>query len=459
MSSNSVLRLSSLSFVSAYLCGVMRTCAGIFATSAMIAGCVMPNVDAREEEDLAEEEAALCAAPGAPVAFGSPQVRFQNVYPQSVQAAFAIPGDFNGDGLLDAVFVADGDKQRLVHMAGNGSGISLAHVSEIGVPLSLYNPQGGTALDYDGDGDLDIAYVTQGGTSLVIALNDGLGSFSVGPIQFIPSTYGMKRAAAGDFNGDGRPDIAITSTVTRVVRIVLNTPSGLSLLPAISTGNASPLDITAADLNQDGKVDLVAGLSFAPQPLFILQGNGDGTFAQVAAPLPKNQGINGAYSLGLVLADFDADGRSDVAYVESNTRAVHVFRNNSTTGVSFANEVDSGSGPYVLGTDSLSDIFMAAGDFDLDGQQDLAIIGKVFTVGSRLHLLRNSTSTGGLLSFASSTGPWLVNSNGKTSTTPRGFVAGPFNVSSCGSRPDIVFSSNNDTAADWSVQYIPNTTE
>lgn len=89
-------------------------------------------------------------------------------------------------------------------------------------------------------------------------------------------------------------------------------------------------------------------------------------------------GVNGAYSVGLVVTDFDADVRSDVAYVEANTRAVHVFRNNSGTSVSFTNEVDSGSGPYSLTSGSYSDIFMAAGDFDADGRPDLAVIGKVF---------------------------------------------------------------------------------
>ncbi len=456
MCSNRLLPAFASSFVSSRIGNALRACL-LLAALAEPAGCMAQAVD--EQPEIATNEEALCPAPGATVAVGSPQVVFQNAYPQNVQVTQAIAGDFNGDGLLDAVFIADGDKQRLVLMVGNGYGVSQGTISTMAVPWGLYNPQSGTSLDYDNDGDLDIAYVTQGGNSLVIALNDGSGSFSVATTLAIPSTYGMRRAAAGDFDGDGRTDIAIPANTSRTIRIVLNTPTGLSLQPAISTGNGAPLDISAADLNRDGQIDLVAGLSFVSQPFFVLQGNGDGTFTQVAAPLPKNQGINGAYSVGLVVADLDADEGADVAYVDANTRSVHVFRNNSGAGVSFANEADSGGGPYSLNSASLGDIAMAAGDFDVDGRPDLAVIGDIFTVGAQLHVLRNTGAPGAPLSFAASAGPWLVNSNGKTTTKPRGFAVGPFHASSCGARADVLFSSNNDTVSDWSVQYVPNTTE
>lgn len=458
MCSSSNLRSFRVAFVPSRLGLALRTAIAVVSVASSLGGCAASPVGAQGDEDVDSVEEALCPAPDANIGFATPTVPFQNNYPNDVQPANAVAGDFNGDGLLDAVFISDGSHQRLVYMAGNGVGLSGAQVSTLSPSLSTYNPQGGAALDYDGDGDLDIAYVTQGGTSLIIAYNDGAGSFTSTTTVLIPSTYAMKRVATGDFNGDGRPDIAMTANVSRTVRIVLNLPTGPSLLPAISTGNGSPWDISAVDMNLDGQLDLVVGLQSGTQPLFLLQGQGDGTFVSVAGPLPKNQGINGAYTWGLTVADLDADGRSDVAYVEANTRQVHVMRNNSSTGVSLANEVDSSTGPYPLGSVSLSEIFMAAGDFDVDGRQDLAVIGKVFTVGTQAQIVRGTGVAGGLLSFSATT-PWLVNSNGKTSTTPRGLIVGPFNVQSCGTRPDIVFSSNNDTVTDWSVQYVRNVTE
>ncbi|MEZ4310623.1 MAG: hypothetical protein R3F14_21480 [Polyangiaceae bacterium] len=83
--------------------------------------------------------------------------------------------------LADAVSI-DGRDNVLRFHAGTGSGLA-GGWQVLPATSSLYNPQGGAALDYDGDNDLDIAYVAQGGSSVVIALNNGLGGFTGGPTR------------------------------------------------------------------------------------------------------------------------------------------------------------------------------------------------------------------------------------------------------------------------------------
>ncbi len=411
-----------------------------------------------DETSYGVAELALCPAPSTPVSFGVPEVVFQAAGSDLTQPGFGVAGDFNGDGETDAVFL-DGRDNVLSTVLGTGDGtVFVGHDQLAPYTAPFYYPQGSATLDFEGDGDLDLAYVTQGGASLVIALNDGSANFTLGPRLVIPATYGMKRLVTGDFDGDGRPDAAIVANLSRKLQVVLNTAGGLVVGAAMSTGNYAPFDIATDDLDQDGHPDLVVGVT-GPTPFYVYHGNGNGTFTQVAAPVPVGQAPNGASTTGLLLTDLDADGLADAAYVEATTHAVHVFRNVSSAGnLAFANESASGSGPYVL-SEALSDIWLTAGDFDVDGKIDLGVVGKVFTVGARFHVLTNATSSPGAIALTLPASPFVINSNGKTNTTPRGAVVAAFNTQSCGARAELLFASNNNTAADWSIQYVRNTTE
>lgn len=424
--------------------------------AALASGCVATPLD---ESTAGVATSALCPAPGASMTFDAPLSLFQSSTSQQYQPAHTVAGDFDGDGWTDALTI-DGRDNRLFFFAGDGAGITLSGVQTLGAPslTNTHNPQGAATLDFEGDGDLDVAYVIQGGSTLVVAVNDGQGSFSVGATRVLTGLYGLKRVATGDFDEDGRPDMAVTSNVNNKVQVVLNTIGGLVLPPAIALpSGGAPFDIAASDLNLDGHLDLVVGNALGPSPFVLYQGAGNATFTLAASPAPKDQGNNGASTYGLVVRDMDADGKPDVAYLQSSTHAVHLFRNTSTASVSFASEAQSGTGPIVL-SDNLNSIYMDGGDLDADGRVDLAVIGNVPTVGTRLHVLANTGAAGAPLSFASA-GSWLVNAGGKTSTSPRGFVVAPYDVQTCGARADVVFASNNGSVGDFSVQYVHNTTE
>ena len=113
-----------------------------------------------------------------------------------------------------------------------------------------------------------------------------------------------------DFNGDGKLDVAVTDSGANVVYILLGNGDGTFAPPiTIAVGN-NPDAIVTGDLNNDGKIDLAIA-NFADNTVTVLLGNGDGTFSQAAgSPYPVGKG-----PYQLVTADFNGDGKLDLAVV------------------------------------------------------------------------------------------------------------------------------------------------
>ena len=170
----------------------------------------------------------------------------------------------------------------------------------------------------------------------------------------------------GDFNGDGRPDVA-ASFFGGEVQIFLNEGGGyLRKTASYSISRDDLWNIAVGDFNHDGKLDLAvvvfgAGVS-------ILFGNGDGTFE---ASVNYNVGPN---PYNVEVGDFDKDGRLDLAVTTSAGIAILINRGDGT----FREPVNYGSDPY---------LFMAVGDFNGDGYPDLAAVDTATnTVGLMLNL-------------------------------------------------------------------------
>ncbi len=174
---------------------------------------------------------------------------------------------------------------------------------------------------------------------------------------------------AGDFNGDGIPDLAIIGQ-QNTVTVLLGTGNGSFTAgaspPTTASNDSAPALIVAADFNGDGKLDLATADS--SNTLTFLQGNGDGTFSQTGTmSLPGN-----AFTYMLV-GDFNGDGKPDIVLSSNPSQS---SATPSATPFNLTLLTGKGDGTFTQSTLSLSSINegpIAVGDFNGDGKTDVVV--------------------------------------------------------------------------------------
>ncbi|WP_439631653.1 beta strand repeat-containing protein [Gemmata sp.] len=336
-----------------------------------------------------------------------------NLGPDTTVLAVA---DFNGDGKLDfAVTNYGSSNPSTVSVAlGTGTG-TFAAAAKFTVDASAGNraPEGVVALDADGDADLDLAVVLNEGSTnnVVIMTNDGTGKFTAG--QVLTAGTNATHVVAGDFNGDGRGDLAVSNygggvsvflnqpaggfaaavtvssggtggnvivaadfdgdadldlavanQIDGTVGVLLNNGAGgFALAGTLDAGQLGTTFLAAGDLNEDGAPDLVASNTFDPttnttgNTIRAFFNTGGGTFAAqppvTVDPAPT----------GVVIRDFNGDQLPDVVFGVSSTGEVAALMNNG--GGNLLGQV-----PYAAITGANG---LGAGDFNGDGRPDLAV--------------------------------------------------------------------------------------
>jgi hypothetical protein len=269
-------------------------------------------------------------------------------------------GDFNNDGILDLA-VANGQDiygdlpGYVTILLGNGDGTftpTAANIATGMFPFFL------TVADFNRDGNADLAVVNGRDNTISILEGDGTGGFTAAPTLFIPDPTGpgICPIVAADFNGDGYVDLAVAefNNPGNVIFIFKGNGDGTFSGPSapIPVG-VNPFSMTALDFNGDGITDLAVG-NFAYDPagpgtVSLLIGNGDGTFSQPAFS-PITVGAAGTFPNDVVTADFNGDGKPDLAIplFGSTTTAILVNTVTQTATASLPNVLIAGAGVHVL---------------------------------------------------------------------------------------------------------------
>ena len=268
-------------------------------------------------------------------------------------ANWVVTGDFNGDGKLDlavANLLSSGSGGVSI-LLGDGTG----HFTLGSSPNTGDGPFSLVTGDFNGDGKLDLAVSNSVGNSVTILLGNGDGTFTSN------ATYGVgadpQEIVAGDFNEDGILDLAVANETDSTVTILLGTGTGsFNVQTAISTGGTlNPIGLIATDFNNDGHLDLAA---VNAQDIGILLGNGNGTFANVS-----NTSTLGSFLIAGVTGDFNGDGNLDLVVTDQELGEAYLLLGNG-------NGTFNAPTSYPTDTGSFG---AATADFNGDGGLDLAI--------------------------------------------------------------------------------------
>src|SRR5262249_50975202 len=226
-------------------------------------------------------------------------------------------GDFDGDGIFDlATAHGYGDSGNVSILLGNNDG-SGAGTGSFGATASLgigLTPTSVAVGDFNGDGKLDLGVTSNSyynyypygyhGNAIVL-LGNGDGSFS--GLNATPLGFGyFVSAAVARFNGDNIDDFATVNYYSGTVSVLKGDTSGYLQGPSDFYAGNSPWSVAADDLDGDGDNDLVVA-NYYGNDVSVLLGNDQGGFAAATSYFA------GTNPISLVLGDFNHDTKLDIA--------------------------------------------------------------------------------------------------------------------------------------------------
>jgi hypothetical protein len=379
--------------------------------------------------------------------------------PSSIVAA-----DFNADTILDLA-VTNQDSDNVQIWRGNGSGGFTLNLTLATGAASA--PASATAADLNGDTRPDLIVCARGADTVKVYIANGSGGFNA-PVN-LSTGFGPRGARADDINKDGFQDLLVVQSFisgTGELAVLTGNGSGTTWsAPSVVSTGPVPTILVTGDYNKDQNLDVVTG-NLTGNSLSILETTGAGSFI-VADKI--NIGTN-AFPTSIVVADFNKDGKPDIAVTDEANDRVVTARNNGSGGFLTPVNISTGnlSSPEALvpldtnadtwpdlvvvtGTNTMSvlmnsgsgsltatngitmspcnsPVAVASGDINADGRPDIAFVCEISG-----HLcVKRGTGGSGSAAF----GPLTCT---LVDPDPQGVVIGNFNFDTL---QDYAFTSN-----------------
>jgi hypothetical protein len=334
---------------------------------------------------------------------GTFQTPIKTAVGEAIQGGLRV-GYFNNDPNLDLFLPSLASGYPAIVLLGNGDGTFKPRIDSSSFSVAGTYPRGWAVADFNGDGNLDVVATLPGNNNTggyTVLLGNGNGTFQAGIAKTAVLGY-SRWVTTGDFNGDGKVDLAFAdgqqtngTAGNAELSIALGNGNGTFQAPTHyaspglpSSDTLNPEDVVVGDINGDGRLDAI--VSNYDDNINVFLGNGNGTFQPAVGYSP------GQYPRDVVIKDVNGDGRADL--VVGNLGI-------GVGGAEFAKEgYQPGSVAVMLG--NVNGTFQApityepfaypgwtaVGDFNGDGAPDLAI-SQVFDGHTVAVMLNNPSSS------------------------------------------------------------------
>ena len=330
--------------------------------------------------------------------------------------------DFDGDGKPDVASFIAADSVSIMRNISSIGLLNLGSKISFAVGSGQYDFTSG---DLDGDGKPDIISVNSNDNTISVLRNistPGIINFAL-KSNFNTGSYPTS-VAAGDLDGDGKPDLAVTNLLNNSVSLFLNTSTvgNINFAPRVDFSSATfPISVGIGDIDGDGKPDIVTANN-SSATITVLQNLSTSGNLNFSSALSRTTGSS---PRSVSLGDIDGDGKAEIVVANTTGSSVSVFRNLSTTGsINLSAKVD-----FVTGSSPQS---VSLGDIDGDGKTDLTVCNQN---SSTVSVFRNTSSIGVINS-----GSFAGKVDFSTNSSPQTVRAGDLDLDG---KPDITLAQSN----------------
>ncbi len=356
--------------------------------------------------------------------------------------------DLNGDGKADMAIGNETTNNVSIFMNTMTLGVTPASFSAK-TDLTSSGNSSVKFADFNGDGKPDFVSIIPGARNAGVRLNTttpGASTPTFSARTDFPSGLVPNVVSIGDFNGDGKPDFGVSNANSlNYISVFLNSTTPGASTPTYSSGNLSgsnfatgtnPISCTSADINGDGKPDLISQNSTGGSISVLLNSTPPGNTTPVFAA-SVNFTTTPTTTLFLFAGDLNGDGKPDIAVTNGTSNTVSVLLNTTTTGS--ATPTFSAKTDFATGSNARN---VAIADLNGDGNPDLAVTNNS---DNSVSVLLNTTSPG------ASTPTFSARTDFTTGTAPYPVSIGDLNGDG---KPDLVVGNNTAT----SISVLLNTT-